>query len=137
MQRTMTISESDYTNLINNREVFIGENKKLQRQIVKLEEEVRFFKNTGDEILVIEMEDGREKFTFRTKEKEAIQKIVTINDNLYNENARITDENNKLKELVNTLRMEFAENQMKHTTEINKLNSRSFFRRIFNLPPKI
>jgi hypothetical protein len=110
MNKTITIDYIEYEKLINNREEFNKDKKRLQKEIVFLESELNFIKNSGEDILVIIKDnDNIIKYEFKEKEKKSMADIIGNTNIFLNKIDNLSNELNNLKEKYNNLKEEFNE----------------------------
>lgn len=110
--------------------------KGLQKQILELLEEIKFLKNSGDDILVIiKNGDNTIRYEFIEKEKKSITDIITTANELINKNEQLKTDYYNIKSHEEVLKIELTEEikeNDKLRNELKKIESRGFWARVKN-----
>ena len=136
MNKTITVDFGEYMKIFDDRDNLNKEKEGLNRQIRKLNDEIIFLKNMGEDILVIHKNEGEIKnLEFKVKEKQAMTDIVNTANELINKNENLKDINQELKSTLDKafqLIEQLKEENQKQEKELKDLKSRKILDRIFN-----
>jgi uncharacterized protein YukE len=115
---------------------FNKEKQELNRQIMKLNDDIKFIKNMGEDILVIHKVRGEvNNLEFKVKEKQAMSDIISTANDIIKKNEILKDINQELKSTLDKssqLIEQLKEENKRQEDEIKSLKNRNIFKRIFN-----
>ena len=112
--------------------------EKLQSEKHKINQELKFLKDSGDEILVIEKSEN-DIIEYKSTEKELLSKIVSENQTVREKYDMILREKDNIDNQKQIVLLKYKELEHKHETDVNKLKTyitylenRTLKDRIFN-----
>ena len=138
----MTIDHDEYMNLIQIRDSVKQEVAQLKRKLIQQEDEIKFLKDMGENVLIVVKDEAGKSYEFKSHEKEALLELVESYNNLREDSEGFLKEILNLQQNIHKIQVENREQLENYLDQIEilkgkikDLRKRTLWQRIRNMEP--
>jgi len=136
MQKRYTFSEDEFDNILKEKDELRKQVENLKKKIHDLENQIEFTKTEKEDVLVIVKDkDKKDEYILKTKEKEVLKEMLSINRELVLKNEEYLTELHRINTDYNFLikeKNDISEKLKLETEKVKNLENRNIIDRIFN-----